>query len=57
MDTNKDDVLTGDEFEDSKLFKILKSFETLKLNIDGGVNRDEFIKIFVNAHKSKSGGA
>ena len=50
MDLNKDKILDKAEFEKSKFSKMMKSFDALQPNENGVVQRDTFIKTFMEAH-------
>ena len=50
MDLNKDKVLDKAEFEKSKFSKIINSFDVLQPNENDVVQRDTFIKTFMEAH-------
>ena len=50
MDLNKDKILDKAEFEKSKFSKMINSFDVLQPNENGVVQRDTFIKTFMEAH-------
>ena len=50
MDTNDDGLVTKEEFAASSFSKMLKSFDVLKPNKDGVVEKKAFIEAFIKAH-------
>ena len=50
MDTNEDGLVTKEEFAASSFSKMLKSFDVLKPNKDGVVEKKAFIEAFIKAH-------
>ena len=52
MDLNGDKVVTKEEFEKSKMRKMVKSFDALKPDDNGVVKRSSFIELFIKAHST-----
>ena len=52
MDLNGDKVVTKEEFEKSKMQKMVKSFDALKPDDNGVVKRSSFIELFIKAYST-----
>ena len=50
MDLNGDNIVTKGEFEKSSMKNLVKSFDALAPDDSGTVNRDSFIRSFIQAH-------
>ena len=50
ISVNEDGLVTKEEFAASSFSKMLKSFDVLKPNKDGVVEKKAFIEAFVKAH-------
>jgi len=53
MDANADSLVTKSEFEASPMTKFVKNFEVLGPNTEGFVEKEAFVKMFVEAHSKK----
>lgn len=53
MDANGDELVSEAEFKGSEMTKYVKSFEALKPNTMGFVEKGLFVKMFVEAHEKK----
>ena len=53
MDANGDDLVSEAEFNGSEMTKYVKSFNALKPNTLGFVEKPVFVKMFVEAHEKK----
>ena len=53
MDANGDELVSEAEFNGSAMTKYVKSFEALKPNTNGLVEKGSFVKMFVEAHEKK----
>ena len=53
MDANGDALVSEAEFNGSAMTRYVKSFEALKPNTQGFVEKGSFVKMFVEAHETK----
>ena len=50
MDANGDALVSEDEFKASTMTKFVKNFGVLRPNAEGFIEKDAFLKMFVEAH-------
>ena len=50
MDLNEDNVVDAAEFRDSKVSKMVRSFDALQPDADGLLRRESFISDFIKSH-------
>ena len=53
MDANGDELVSEAEFKSSEMTRYVKSFEALKPNTQGLVEKGSFVRMFVEAHEKK----
>ena len=53
MDANGDELVSEAEFKGSEMTRYVKSFEALKPNTQGLVEKGSFVRMFVEAHEKK----
>ena len=53
MDTNEDALVSKAEFEASPMTKFVKNFDVLNPNAKGFVEKESFLKMFIEAHSKK----
>ena len=53
MDTNEDALVSKAEFEASPMTKFVKNFDVLNPNAEGFVEKESFLKMFIEAHSKK----
>ena len=52
MDANEDGIVTQAEFEASPAARMMKSFESLRPELDGAVSRGHYVRTFIRVHKN-----
>ena len=57
MDANSDSVVSEAEFKASPMTKFVKNFDALGPNAEGLVEKEAFVKMFVDAHSDKGSNA
>ena len=54
MDTNADELVSKEEFKKSPFKAYVRNFEALRPNAEGFVEKEIFVKMFVDAHTAPS---